>query len=122
MRYRIHHAPYVARGADTPAFAGKAYQIVMPAVIAPDAGKPVGEDAALQILLERLAHKGPEAVVLALPVELARPGQFQPGFIVLGDRLVQQRALKVARLAEYGLGNIGAQFQIIKNLEICNAS
>ena len=42
----------------------------MPAVIAPGAGKAVGEDAAFQILHERFAHVRLGAVVVALPVEL----------------------------------------------------
>jgi hypothetical protein len=47
----------------------------VPAVTAPGAGKAVRKDAALQIFLEGFAHIGFGAVVVALPVELARAGQ-----------------------------------------------
>lgn len=70
----------------------------MPAVVAAGAGKAVSEDAALQILLEGFAHIGLGAVVVALPVELARAGQLKPGLVVLSDCLVEQRALGVARV------------------------
>jgi hypothetical protein len=64
----------------------------------------VREDAAFQILLERLAHVGLGRVVVALPVELPCAGQIKPGLVVLGHRLVQQRAFGVARVVELGLG------------------
>jgi len=40
------------------------------AVVAAGAGKAVGEDAALQIFLERFAHVGLGAVVVALALKL----------------------------------------------------
>ena len=58
----------------------------MAAIITPCAGKAVGKDAALQILLKRLAHKGPAAVTVALAVKLACAGQIQPALEVLGYR------------------------------------
>jgi hypothetical protein len=42
--------------------------------------------------------------VVALPIEVACIGQIKPGLVVLGDRLVQQRTLRVARVVEFGLG------------------
>jgi hypothetical protein len=102
VRRRFGHAPRVARGAYAPAFAGEGHQKVVSAVATESAGKAVGKDAAFQILLERFAHKGLGGVVVALAVELARAGQLKPGLVVLGYRLVQQRALGVARVVELG--------------------
>ena len=101
---RLHHAPGVARGADTPAFAGKGHEVVVPAVSAAGAGKAVRKDAAFQILLERPADIGLWRVVVALPVKLACTGKLKPGLKVFGYRLVQQGSLGVARLVEFGLG------------------
>ena len=42
--------------------------------------------------------------MVTLPIELACTGQIKPGLVVLGDRLVQQRALGVARVVEFWLG------------------
>jgi hypothetical protein len=74
VRRRLHHAPGVARGADDPAFAGEGDKVVVPAVTT----ACVGEDAALQILLERFAHERLGAVVVALAIELACAGEFIP--------------------------------------------
>ncbi len=100
---RLHHTPGVARGTDTPAFAGIGHKVVVPAVITPGPGKTVGEDAALQILAKRLTNLGLGAVVVALAVELAATGQLKPGLEVLGYGLVEQRALGVARVVELWL-------------------
>lgn len=43
-------------------------------------------------------------VIVALPVELARAGEFEPGLEVLGNRLVRQGTLGVARVVEFGFG------------------
>jgi hypothetical protein len=43
-------------------------------------------------------------VVIALPVELACTDEFMPGLEVLGNGLVEQRALRVARVVELGFG------------------
>ena len=75
VRRRLHHAPGIARGAHTPAFAGKGHEVVVPAIITTSAGKAMGKDAALQIFGKRLAHKGLGCVVVALAVELTRAGQ-----------------------------------------------
>ena len=64
----------------------------------------MGKDAAFQILLERLAHRGLGAAVVALAVELAGAGPLQPGLVMFGYRLVQPRALGVARVVEFGSG------------------
>ena len=63
----------------------------MPAVTTAGAGKTVGEDVALQILLERFAHEGLGAVVVALAIELAWAGEFIPGFAVLSGAIVRAR-------------------------------
>jgi hypothetical protein len=102
VRRRFGHAPRVARGAYAPAFAGEGHQKVVSAVATESAGKAVGKDAAFQVLLERFAHAGFGAVVVALTLELARAGQIKPGLVVLGHGLVQQRALGVARVVEFG--------------------
>jgi len=49
-------------------------------------GKAVGEDAALQIFLERFAHVGPGAVVVALALKLTLASQLQPALVVLAYR------------------------------------
>ena len=41
-------------------------------------------------------------MVVALAVKLARAGQITPGVVVLGHRLVEQRALGVARVVALG--------------------
>jgi hypothetical protein len=75
----------------------------VPAVITPSPGNAVGEDAALQIFAKRLTDIGLGGVVVALAVELAGAGQLKPGLEVLGDGLVEQCALGVARVVELGL-------------------
>jgi hypothetical protein len=42
VRRRLHHAPCVARGADTPAFAREGDQVVMPAGITAGTGQSRG--------------------------------------------------------------------------------
>jgi hypothetical protein len=42
-------------------------------------------------------------VVVALAVELTGSGQLKPGLKILGNGLVEQRALGVARVVEFGL-------------------
>ena len=103
VRGRLHHAPGIARGADTPAFAGIGHKVVVPAVITPGPGKAVGEDAALQIFAKGLADIRPWGVVVALAVELACTCQLKPGLEVLGYGLVQQCPLGVALVVELGL-------------------
>ncbi len=75
VRCCLHHAPGGARGADSPAFAGEGYKVVVPTVAATSAGKAMGKDAALKILGKRFAHEGLGGVVVALAVELTRAGQ-----------------------------------------------
>ena len=43
-------------------------------------------------------------MVVALTVELASASAFMPGLKVLGNRWVQQRAIRVARVVELGRG------------------
>ncbi len=62
------------------------------------------KDAALQIFAKGLADIGFWRVVVALPVKLACAGERVPGLKVIGNRLVEQRALGVARVVEYGFG------------------
>ncbi len=78
----------------------------MSAVAAAGAGKDVGKDAAFEVFLKRLAHIRLGPVVVTLPIELARAGQVKPGFVMLGHRLVQQRALGVARVVALGFGRV----------------
>ena len=59
--------------------------------------------AALQILTKRVASIGLWRVVGALSVELAGTGQLKPSLEVLGDGLVEQSPLGVARVVEFGL-------------------
>ena len=84
VRRRLHHAPRVARGADTPAFAGIGHKVVVPAVITPGPGKAVGKDAAFQIFAKGLADVGLGGVMVALALELACTGQLKPGLKMLG--------------------------------------
>lgn len=76
----------------------------MSAVVAAGAGKAVGEDAALQIFLERFAHVGPGAVVVALALKLTLASQLQPALVVLGHGLVEQSAFGVAGVVALGFG------------------
>ena len=104
VRRRLHHAAGIARGADTPAFAGEGDKVVVRAVAAAGACKAVGKDAALQVFAKRLAHKGLWRVAVALAVELTCTGELMPGLEVFGNGLVQQRALRVTRVVEFGFG------------------
>ena len=103
VRRCLHHAPRVARGADAPAFAGIGDEVVVSTIVAPDSGKAVSKDAALQILAKGLADIGLGGVVIALAVELAGTGQLKPGLKMIGDGLVEQSPLGVARVVELGL-------------------
>ena len=89
----------------------------MPAVFAPGAGKTVGEDAAFQILLERFAHVGLRAVVVTLTIELACAGQLKPSLAMLRHCLVEQRALRVARVVALGFG--GGWHEYCANTQDC---
>ena len=71
VRRRLHHAPRVARGADTPAFAVEGHEVVVRAVSAAGAGKAVGKDAAFKVFAKRLAHIGLGGAVVSLPVSYA---------------------------------------------------
>ena len=44
VRCCLHHAPGGARGADSPAFAGEGYKVVVPTVAAASAGKAMGKE------------------------------------------------------------------------------
>ena len=77
----------------------------MPAVVAPRPGKAVRKDAAFQILAKRLADIRLWGVVVALAVELTSTCQRVPGLEVFGNRLVEQRALGMARVVELGFGS-----------------
>jgi len=75
VRCGLGHSARVARGADAAVFAGEGDQKVVAAVIAADARKAVGKDAAFEVLAERLLHVGGRGVVVALAVELAGAGE-----------------------------------------------
>ena len=70
----------------------------MPAIVAANAGKAVGKDATFEVFAKRLLYVRCRCVVVALADELVHAGQLKPGLEVLGHRLVQQRALGVARV------------------------
>jgi hypothetical protein len=63
----------------------------------------VGKNFALQILAKGLADVGLGGVLIALAVELAGAGKFMPSLEALGYGLVEQRALRVARVVELWL-------------------
>ena len=63
----------------------------------------VGKNAAFQIFAKGLADIRLGGVVVALAARLAGTGQLKPGLEVLGYGLVQQSALWVARVVEFGL-------------------
>jgi hypothetical protein len=92
MRLRLRHAPRVARRTHAPAFAGKGQQ------------KAMRKNAALEVSGERFAHIRLWRVVVAQAVVLACTGKIQPSLVMLGHRLVQQLALGVARVVEFGFG------------------
>ena len=58
VRRRLLHAPGVARGADTPAFAGIGHKVVVPAVVTPRPGKAVGKDATFEVFAKGLKNIG----------------------------------------------------------------
>ena len=60
-------------------------RVVVSTIVTTGVGKAVREDAALQIFVKRLAHKGLWCVVVALPVELAATSECTPGLEVLGN-------------------------------------
>ena len=60
------------------------HKIVVPTVVTAGAREAVGKDAAFQVFVKGLAHKGPRCVVVALAVELACAGQRMPSLEVLG--------------------------------------
>ena len=98
----LHHAPRVARGAHAPALTGEGHKVVVSAIVTPDPGNAMDEDAELQIFAKGLADIGLGGVVVTLPVELPRAGKFMPRLEMLGYVLVQQRALRKARVVELG--------------------
>ena len=106
VRRRLHHAPRVARGADTAAIAGIGHKIVVPTVVTPRPGKAMREDAAFEVFAKCLADISPWRVMVTLTVELtvelACAGEIEPGLEMLGNGLVQQRALGVAWVVEFG--------------------
>ena len=75
VRCGLGHSARVARGADATAFAGEGDQEVVTTVVAADACKAVGKDAALQIFAKGLLYIGGRGVVVALAVELAGAGE-----------------------------------------------
>jgi len=102
VRSGLGHAAGVARGADAAAFAGEGDKVVVATVVAPDAGKAVGEDAAFEVFAESFLYVGGRRVVVALAIELACAGELKPGLEVLGHRAVQQGALGVAGVVGFG--------------------
>jgi hypothetical protein len=76
----------------------------MCAISAAGAGKAVGEDAARQMFAKRLEYRGLGSTIISLPIELACTGKVCPSFVVLGYRLVQQCALRMARVVQLGVG------------------
>ena len=64
--------------------------------------KPGGKDAACEVFAKRLLHIRGRGVVVALPVELTGAGELQPGLKVFGNCAVQQGALGVAGVVDFG--------------------
>jgi putative addiction module killer protein len=62
----------------------------------------VGKDAAFEVFAKCFAHVGLGRVVVALAVELACAGQLKPGLDVVGYGLVEQGALRMAGVVEFG--------------------
>ena len=96
----LHHAPGVARGADTTAFAGIGDKVVVTAIVTPRPGKAVGEDAALQIFAKSLADIGLGRVVVALAVELTGAGELSAGSLVTPE-LIAACAYSTGPTAEF---------------------
>jgi hypothetical protein len=69
----LHHSPGVARGAHAAALAGEGYEALGGAVVAPDPGEAMGQDAAAQVGPEVLLD--PARHALAPWVGLGGPGQ-----------------------------------------------
>jgi hypothetical protein len=69
----LAHAPGVAGGADAAALAGEGHETLGGAVVAPDAGEAVGQDAAAKVGAEVL--RDPARHTLAPWVGLGGPGQ-----------------------------------------------
>jgi len=76
------------------------------AVVAAGAGKAVGEDAALQIFLERFAHVGLGAVVVALALKYCC-GPVTASSEELARLPVKSEAEHDAALAEYNCVHLG---------------
>ena len=102
VRSGLGHASGVARRADATAFAGEGDQEVVATVVATDARKAVGKDAAFEVFAESLLYVGCRGVVVALAVELSGTCQLKPSLEVLGNRAVQQGALGVAGVVGFG--------------------
>ena len=78
----------------------------MPAGITPRPGKAVRKDAAFEVFAKGLPDIRFWCVVVALALKLACAGQLKLGLEVLGDCLVQQRTLWVARVVEQDTLNL----------------
>lgn len=74
VRSRFHHAPGVAQGADSTAFAGEGEKVVVPPNIAARAGKAMRKDAEFEVFVKGLADKRLWGVVVALPIKPLQPG------------------------------------------------
>ena len=76
----------------------------MPTVVTTGARKAVGKDTAFEIFAKRLADVGTGCMVVALAVKLAGTGQLKSSLKILADSVVQQGALGVTRVIEFGFG------------------
>jgi len=78
----IGHVPAAARGAEAPALAGKGHYPILPACVAVDSQKPVGQDTAVQVRPQFTFHKSRhQATALLLP--------FQKSPELLGHHTIQ---------------------------------
>ncbi len=102
VRRRLHHATGVARGAYASAFAGESHEVVVSTVAAAGAGKAVGKDAAFGVFAKRLAHIWlggcGDRPVRRTGLHWRAQAMFRSARL-----LVQQRALRMARVVEFGL-------------------
>jgi len=94
VRCCLHHAPGGARGADSPAFAGEGYKVVVPTVAAASAGKAMGKER--KYSEEVLLSKGPATTEGAAVAELL---------------VTPTREDRIARLAELTKGPIAVEIQ-----------
>ncbi len=102
-RRRLHHPARVAARAQAPRAAGEGYEKVVTAASAANAGKAVGQDAALQVLAEAALDEGGNRIELGV----VPPSQVEEGLQVLPHQAVQKALLRAPRAVEPRLRSAG---------------